>query len=281
METGGRGRAGSPGPGTAVLMARLSLSAPPRGVGRHGRLSALIAPVALIAIWQLACLSGLFPPQVLVPPSEVLAALVSLAQSGELQRHIGDSMFRLGLGFTIGALAGLAFGTTIALSRLAEAAFSPFFLALWQVPVIAFVPVLVVFLGIDEPFKIAIVVLAAFFPVALATFDGVRGVPRAWFEVARVYRTRLPDLIWRIIVPATVPSVLTGLRVGLTRAWVVLVAAELLAADSGIGQMMEMGRQMFRIDVVLAGVVISGLIGFALDRGVKAIEHRATRWKTA
>jgi sulfonate transport system permease protein len=264
-------------------MASAALRVPPADTFRASRsaLSSIVAPVALLALWQLACLSGLFPPQVLVPPSEVARTLLELAQSGELERHIGESMFRLAAGFTIGALAGLAFGAAIALSRLAEAALSPFFLALWQVPVIAFVPMLVIFLGIDEPFKIAIVALAAFFPVALATFDGVRGVPKAWFDVARVYRTRLPDLIWRILVPATIPSVLTGLRVALTRAWVVLVAAELLAADSGIGQMMEMGRQLFRIDVVLAGVVVSGVIGFALDWGARAIERRATRWKTA
>nr|WP_284699357.1 ABC transporter permease [Sphingomonas lycopersici] len=237
--------------------------------------------MALLALWQLAALSGVFPTQVLVPPADVAETLWSLARSGELERHIGESLFRLGLGYLIGAVAGLAFGACIALSRLAEAALAPAFLAVWQVPVIAFVPVLVIFLGIDEPFKIAIVALATFFPVALATFDGIRGVPKAWFEVARVYRTRIPDLILRILVPATVPAVLTGMRVALTRSWVVLVAAELLAADSGIGQMMEMGRQMFRIDVVLAGVVVSGVIGFALDRGAKAIEHRATRWKYA
>ncbi|MCW6528787.1 ABC transporter permease [Sphingomonas sp. MMSM20] len=244
-------------------------------------LAALTAPLALLALWQLAALSGVFPTQVLVPPADVAETLWSLARSGELERHIGESLFRLGLGYLIGAVAGLAFGACIALSRLAEAALAPAFLAVWQVPVIAFVPVLVIFLGIDEPFKIAIVALATFFPVALATFDGIRGVPKAWFEVARVYRTRIPDLILRILVPATVPAVLTGMRVALTRSWVVLVAAELLAADSGIGQMMEMGRQMFRIDVVLAGVVVSGVIGFALDRGAKAIEHRATRWKYA
>ena len=243
--------------------------------------AALLAPAILVAIWQAACLTGLFPPQVLVSPADVVRALASLAVSGELQRHIGESMFRLILGFTIGALAGLAFGATIALSRLAEAALSPLFLALWQVPIIAFVPVLVMFLGIDETFKVVIVALAAFFPVALATFDAVRGVPKTWFDVARVYRTRLPDLLWRILVPATVPPVLTGLRVALTRAWVVLVAAELLAADSGIGQMMEMGRQMFRIDIVLSGVLVSGLIGFALDYGAKTVERRATRWRTA
>jgi sulfonate transport system permease protein len=249
------------------------------------RLASVAAPfvplLALLAVWQLACLSGVFPPQVLVPPSAVAHTLVSLAQSGELSHHFGESMFRLAVGFLIGAAAGLVFGAVIALSPLAEAALAPSFLALWQVPVIAFVPILIVFCGIGEAFKIVIVALAGFFPVALAAFDGIRGVSKSWFEVARVYRLRLPDLIRRILIPATLPSILTGLRVGLTRAWVVLIAAELLAADSGIGQMMEMGRQLFQIDVVLAGVAVSGFIGFALDRGAKAIERRATGWRRA
>lgn len=258
----------------------LPLPAPAATPGRSP-LAALAAPLSLLAAWQLACMSGLFPPQVLVPPSEVARTLWHMAGSGELGRHVGDSLYRLGIGFTIGTLAGLSFGVAIALSRLAEAAFSPLFLTLWQVPVIAFVPTMVIFLGINEPFKIAVVAIAAFFPIALATFDGVRGVPKAWFEVARVYRTRLPDLVRRILIPATVPAVLTGLRISLTRAWIVLIAAELLAADSGIGQMMEMGRQLFQLDVVLAGVVVSGVIGFLLDRGAREIERRATRWRAA
>jgi len=247
----------------------------------HLPLSSFVAPLALLALWQLACLTGLFPPQVLVPPSGVAKALADMTASGELQRHVGDSLQRLLIGFVIGALAGMAFGATIALSQLAEAAFSPTFLTLWQVPVIAFVPMMVMFLGIDEPFKVAVVAIASFFPMALATFDGIRGVPRNWFEVAKIYRLRLFQLIRRILLPATVPAILTGLRISLTRAWVVLVAAELLAADSGIGQMMEMGRQLFQIDVVLAGVIVSGLIGFLLDRGARWIESRASRWRTA
>lgn len=243
--------------------------------------AALAAPLSLLVVWQLACSSGIAPAQVLVPPSEVARSLWLMAGSGELGRHVGDSLYRLAFGFTLGALAGLVFGASIALWRVAEAALSPLFLTLWQVPVIAFIPTMVIFLGINEPFKIAVVAVAAFFPIALATFDAVRGVPKAWFEVARVYRTRLPDLVWRILIPATVPGVLTGLRIALTRAWIVLVAAEILAADSGIGQMMEMGRQLFQLDVVLSGVVVSGLIGFLLDRGARAIEARATKWKTA
>jgi sulfonate transport system permease protein len=244
-------------------------------------LTAAAAPLALIALWQLACTTGAAPEQVLVPPSEVARSLWMMAGSGELGRHVGDSLYRLVLGFTIGALAGLVFGTAIALSRLAEAVLSPLFLTLWQVPVIAFIPTMVIFLGINEPFKIAIVAIAAFFPIALATFDAVRGVSKAWFEVAKVYRTTLPDLVRYILIPATIPGVLTGLRIALTRAWIVLIAAEILAADSGIGQMMETGRQLFQLDVVLSGVVVSGAIGFALDRGAREIERRATKWRTA
>lgn len=242
---------------------------------------ALLPVLLLLLLWQAACLTGMFPEQVLVPPTTVGRTLARMAASGELGRDVGVSLKRLLVGFSAGALCGLAFGTAVALSRWAEAGFWPLFLALWQVPVIAFMPVLVLFLGIDEGFKVTIVAVAAFFPVAFATFDAVRGVPRAWFEVARVYRTRLPDLIRRILVPATVPAVLTGLRIAITRAWVVLVAAELLAADSGIGQMMEMGRQLFQIDVVLAGVVVSGVIGFLLDRCARVLEARATRWRSA
>jgi sulfonate transport system permease protein len=241
-----------------------------------------IAPLlALLLAWQFASASGLFPAQVLVPPSEVAATLARLWQDGELGDHLGTSLFRLVFGFLAGAAIGLTFGTAMALSKLFETLFAPVFQAVRQVPVLAFIPMLVLLLGIEERFKIVVVAVAVFFPVALATFDGVKGIPKAWFEVARLYRTPPLPFITRILLPAAVPPVLTGLRLGLTRGWLVLVACELLAADSGIGQMMEMGRQMFRIDVVLAGVFVSGLVGFGLDRSVKLVERRFARWKEA
>jgi len=249
--------------------------------GLRSTLSPLLPFVVLIAAWQALSAAGVFPPQVLVAPVDVAATLWRLGESGELARHVGDSLVRLLAGFAIGALAGLVFGTSAALSRIASALASPLFLTFWQVPVIALVPLLILFLGIDNSFKITVVAVAAFFPVALATSDAVRSVPRGFFDVARVYRTRWTDLVTRILVPATLPAVLVGLRIALTRSWVVLVAAELLAADSGVGQMMETGRQMFQIDVVLGGVIVSGLIGFTLDRTARAVERRATRWRRA
>jgi sulfonate transport system permease protein len=196
-----------------------------------------------------------------------------------LQVHLHDSLWRLIAGFVAGSSAGLAFGVAMGLSRAVEQSFGPIFHALRQVPSVAFIPMLILLLGVEESFKVVIVAKAAFFPVALATMDAVHGIPRAHFEVARAYRLPLPLLLRRVVLPATVPPVVTGLRISLGRSWMVLVAAELLAADSGIGQMMEMGRQMFRLDIVLLGVVITGLIGFAMDRVFRAIEARLAAWQ--
>lgn len=241
----------------------------------------LLPLLLILLLWQAAAASRLLPAQIMVPPAEVARTFATLWNDGEILRHMSSSLGRLLTGYGAGALAALAFGATIALSRTAEALFAPLFLALRQVPVLAFLPLLVLVLGIEEGFKATVVALAAFFPIAIATFEGIRDVPRSHFEVARLYQMPLWALILKVLVPATVPPVLTGLRIGLTRAWLVLVAAELLAADSGVGQMMEMGRQLFRIDVVLCGVILSGLVGYALDRGMKLCEARFVRWRAA
>ncbi len=259
--------------------------APATGLARargHGAKLASALPLLLIvALWQLAFTMEMWPPQVLVAPAAIWETLVDMLRSGELQRHVGASLYRLALGFSCGSAAGLTLGTAMALSRLFNRLFAPTFQVFRQVPVIAFIPLLILFFDVEDSFKIVVVSAAAFFPVALATSDAIAAVPRSHFEVGALYRMPLAALIARVILPATIPSVLTGIRLGLTRAWLALVAAELLAADNGLGQMMEMGRQMFRIDVVMCGVIVAGLIGFLLDRSVIAAEAYFTRWKRA
>lgn len=131
-----------------------------------------------------------------------------------------------------------------------------------------------------DTFKDLIITKAVFFPVALATSEGIKAIPRSYFEVGRIYRLPLRHLLLDIAFPAAAPPILTGIRIGLSRAWMVLVAAELLAADSGLGQMIEMARQMMRIDIVMVGVVVIGVIGFTLDYGFRLLEKRLFRWKT-
>ena len=238
-----------------------------------------LSPVALLIIWTWVCSAGIFPEQILVSPAGVFETSRELWASGELPAHLQDSLLRLVLGFAIGALLGLLFGVLMGLFKSVDNFFAPSFNAIRQIPTIAFIPMLIMIFGVEETFKIVIVAKAAFFPVTLATYDAVKGVPRTYFEVSRVYQLPTWYLVTRIVLPSTTPPILTGFRLALGRSWMVLVAAELIAADSGIGQMMEMGRQMFRIDIVLVGVLVTGLIGFLLDRGLRSVEAHLGKWK--
>jgi sulfonate transport system permease protein len=243
------------------------------------RLAAVFSPLLLVALWYVSTEAGWAPEQLLAPPSSVLDAFNELVEQGELQGHLQASLQRLGFGFVIGALAGLVYGVLLGIVQPLETYTAPFFNAVRHVPTIAMIPVFILIFGIGETFKILIVVKASFFPVALAAHEAVKGIPRAYLDIARLYHIPPLQMVRRIILPATVPLILTGMRLGLGRSWGILVAAELLAAESGIGQMMDFGRQMFRLDVVMVGVVITGLIGFTLDRGLKLIERRLVRWK--
>lgn len=245
------------------------------------RLLVTVSPLLLLAAWVWACQRGWFPQQILVHPAIILETGIDLWASDELQHHLQQSLSRLLLGFTIGSLAGVAFGVAVGHYKALQELFGPFFNALRQVPTVAFIPMLILIFGVEETFKIIVVAKAAFFTVALATLDAVKGIPRTYLEVAKAYRLPVHTLMRQIVLPATVPPVLTGLRLALGRSWMVLVAAELLASDSGIGQMMELGRQMFRIDIVMLGVVITGVIGFTMDRGLRALEGRMVRWRGA
>lgn len=244
----------------------------------HGAVKLL--PLLLFgAAWTLASRSGWYPEELLVPPGQIYAALRELLDSGELQEHLSVSLRRLGFGVLVGSTLGLLFGVVMALSKTVESYTAPLFNVVRQVPSIALIPIFILIFGIGETFKILIVTKAAFFPVALATYTGVQGIPKNFFEVGQVYRLPALTVFRRIVLPATIPPIVTGVRLALGRSWGTLVAAELLAAESGIGQMMEFGRQMFRIDIVMVGVVITGLIGFSVDRGVKLLENRLVRWK--
>lgn len=243
------------------------------------RLLVFVSPLLLLLLWAWVCSAGFFAEQVLVSPAVVYESVVELWLDGELQNHLQHSLLRLALGFSIGAVIGVLFGVAMGLLKPVEDFFGPFYNAIRQVPTIAFIPLLILIFGVEETFKIVVVALAAFYPISLATYDAVKGIPRSYFEVAQAYQLPARTLLTRIILPATIPPVVTGFRLSLSRSWMVLVAAELLAADSGIGQMMEMGRQMFRIDIVMVGVLVTGVVGFALDFSFRTLESRLQRWK--
>lgn len=266
---------------SAAIASPPAIAGTPSRILGAGRLLGFLSPALLLTLWWATCALGWFPAQILVPPAGVVAAFIELWQSGELARHLAATFSRLGFGFGFGMIAALAFGCATAMSPIFDDYTKPLFNAVRTVPSIAFIPILILMFGIGETFKVLVVAKATFFPVALATMEAVRGISERHLDVARVYRLPYPYRLRRVILPAALPSIVTGIRLGLGRSWGVLVAAELIASENGLGQMMEFGRQMFRLDVVLVGVLIAGFVGFALDRGVRALEARLSRWQAA
>lgn len=235
--------------------------------------------LVLLAAWWAVTAAEWYPPSLFVAPQQVARSLAELVATEELQGHLGISLQRLGFGLVIGSAAGLLFGVLMAVSKGFHTATSPLFNTIRQVPSVALIPILILLLGVGEVFKIVIIVKAAFFPVALAASEAVKGISAAYIEVARAYKLPRRTVLFKVLLPATVPDMITGFRLAAGRSWGTLVAAELIASESGIGQMMEFGRQMFRMEVVMLGLVITGLVGFALDRGLKSLESRLTRWR--
>jgi len=243
------------------------------------RWSAWVSPALLLALWSVATYQEWMPEQILVSPLQVLRTAAEMAQSGELWDHLGVSLYRLFAGFGIGSIAGLVFGVLLGLSQSLRSYIEPTFNALRQLPTVALIPLFILVFGIGESFKVFIVIKATFFVVGLAVHDAVRALSVRYTEVAQVYCFTRWQVVRNIVLPSIIPATLTGVRIALSRAWMVLVGAELLAAESGLGQMMELGRQMFRLDIVMLGVVLTGVIGFSLDRGFRLLERRLMRWK--
>ncbi len=260
--------------------ARFSLRATHRiDWSRLKGLASLASPLLLLAAWTCVTRAHWFSEQILVPPQAVLDAFHEVWDSGELPGDLKISLYRLLLGFSLGGVAGVLLGTLLATSRQAQIYLRPTFHVLRQVPTLSLIPMFILLFGIGETLKIVIIVKSTIFPVAVATLEGVGNIPRDYRDVGRAYRLGPWAQFRRILFPATVPALLTGVRIALGRSWMVLVAVELLAADSGIGQMMEIGRQMLRLDIVMVGVIVTGSFGFVFDRGLRLLERALLPWK--
>jgi sulfonate transport system permease protein len=195
-----------------------------------------------------------------------------MTRSGDLAANLGISLQRVLLGFAAGASAGLVTGALMGLSRTIEALMRPSLTAFVQVPVLAWIPLLMIPFGIGETLKLAAIGIAAFAPVLVNTAKGFRQVPQCLIEIGTIYRFGWWQRVLHILLPGALPSVFTGVRLGLTQAWQSLVVVELVASTEGIGYMAVMARQMFQLDVMLATMVVIGIVGFTLDRSLRGAE---------
>ncbi|NVM87962.1 sulfonate transport system permease protein [Variovorax sp. SG517] len=251
---------------------------PWRRIARIGE-SALpwLLPVALLALWYAGAEQGWISPQVLPPPQFVWETLRDLATSGDLWLHVSTSFARVGIGFIVGTLLGFVLGTAMGLSRSVEAYVLPSFNALVQIPVLAWLPFVLLIVGIGEPLKYILIAKAALVPVALNTLQGFRQTPAALREVGEVYGYSRRQQVLEIVLPHAVPTLFTGVRLGFTKAWLSLVVVELVASSEGLGYLIVYGRQLFQLDLVMAAVIVVGAIGYAIDRLLDRLEAAVRR----
>lgn len=236
-----------------------------------------IVPAALLLAWWAATNAHLVPEEILPAPATVARAFSTLVTSGDLQSNLLISLGRVAYGFGAGALAGLAFGTGMAFSDGFARFVRPTFLIISQIPVLAWLPFLMLLLGIGEALKIVLVAKSVFVPVTLSTFAGIRGVPVRWLELARVLQFSRWKTLRRVVLPAALPQLFNGLRYGLTHAWMALVVVELLASYEGIGYLMIYSRQLFQLDVMVAIMLVIGAVGLLFDRVLALSEAWLTR----
>nr|WP_108412078.1 ABC transporter permease [Limnohabitans sp. Jir72] len=242
-------------------------------------LLAWVVPLLLLGLWALSSHHEWIALQVLPSPQQVWATLVDLTRSGELLDNLQISAVRVLYGFGIGASVGLALGVALGLSRSFNAYVFPLFKAISQVPVIGWLPLLMLLVGIDEALKFLLIAKAALVPVAVNTCQGIQGVANAYVEVAKVFRFTRWQLLTKVVFPAATAQIWNGLRYGFTHAWLALVVVELLASSEGIGFMIVYGRQLFQLDIVLAAVVVVGVLGYLIDKVLGAAESHLLRWR--
>jgi sulfonate transport system permease protein len=241
--------------------------------------ASLLVPLLLLGLWNMMARCGWLPDQILPAPGVVLATLREFTASGELGDATLISLQRVAEGFLVGAGGGLLFGGAIGLSSRLNSLFGPTFLALAQVPLLAWMPLMILLVGIDEALKVILIGIATFIPVVLNVAQGVRDVPVALREVGRVLLFDPWSMVTQIVLPAAVPSIFTGLREGLANAWQTVIAVELFASSEGLGYMMSWGRQLFQLDLVLAVVAVLAVIGLSMNLGLTRLEGRLGRWQ--
>lgn len=243
-------------------------------------LRGLVIPVAGLVLWWAAVASGWSDSPLLVSPLKVWDTAVDQVTSGKVFVALGASLWRDIVGFFIGASAGLLFGAALGASRLVDKLFGPSFHTLKQISLFAWIPLLSVWFGLGDAAKVAFLSLAAFFPVVLNTYEGIRSVPADLLEVSRVLEFSRWQRWRRVILPAASPAIFAGIHLGLIYAWLATLGAEyLLVSGKGIGNTMIDGREHFWMDLVLFGVIVVGLVGYSLNWIASRLEARALAWR--
>ncbi|MBA3413794.1 MAG: ABC transporter permease [Chloroflexia bacterium] len=237
------------------------------------------APLALVVLWEIAARSGLIDARFWPPPSSLAITAGELIADGTLASNVGISLVRIGVGFSIGAIPAVVLGLVMGLWWPARALLLPIASALYAIPKIALVPLVLLVFGTGEAGKYAIVAISIFFLVVLNTVAGVLAIDRAYLEVARNFGAGAGARFLTVALPGALPSIFTGLRLGLGFSLIVIVGTEFIASDSGIGRLIYDSYQRLALRDMFVGLVVTGLLGWLLTFVVDLIERRLVPWR--
>lgn len=255
---------------------------PFRGGGFATRKLGVVGPlvfVVIIALWEIGCRTGVIPPLVLPAPSEIYAALARLVETGLIWQHLGASLQRLIVGWSLGTLLGVAVGLSIGLFSLARAGLAPIVAAIFPVPKIALLPLFVIWFGIGEGSKVATILFGTFFPTVVATYGGVDNVDRTLIRMGQSFGLSWFSIVRKIILPGALPAILPGFRISAAIAIVLLVAAEMIGAEYGIGAYILLAGSLMATDELLAGVAILSAIGLVVNWLIGRAERALLAWR--
>lgn len=239
----------------------------------------LIFPALILAVWQSLGSFDLIDPVLLPTPTRVLGALYEMLSSGYLNKHLAISFQRVLLGFASGAAVAIVVGAITGYSRWWRSIIDPTLHALRTIPGLAWIPMFILWFGIDEGSKVGLIAKASFFPVYLNFMSGIARADRKLIEVGEVYRLRGVRLVTRVLLPHSLPFLFVGLRQSMGVAWLVVVAAELMGASSGIGYVLLDGEMTGRAQIVMACMIVFALCGKSTDLIIASIAQRVLRWQ--
>lgn len=237
-------------------------------------------PIGILLIWQAASSLGLLLPTIFPAPSAVIATLSDLIVRQNLAKDFVATLQRILIGCSIGITTGIVLGGIAGYFRLAERALDSTVQALRSVPAVAWIPFLIVWLGIDDKSKIALLALATFFPVYINAFAGVRSTDQKLIELARAYSLPRGLVMRKILFPSALPQLFVGLRLAAGIAWIAATFSEILFGNNGLGAVLNDGRSLGRPDQTVAIIIILALLGKGTDSLVRFVERRLTGWRS-
>lgn len=262
--------------GSGVALPRIPFAAILRDLGQ--RLLPWVVPVGLVALWQIASSLGWLSTRVLPAPSEVIKATWTLSASGELWTHVKVSAGRALAGLAVGGGLGLAVGLLTGSVKFFETLLDSTIQMVRNIPALALIPLVILWFGIDETAKLFLIAVSVFFPIYINTFHGIRNVDPGLIEMGRTYGLTRWQLYREVILPGALSSILVGLRFSLGLMWVILIVAETISAQAGIGYLTMNAREFLQTDVVLVGILLYALLGKLADVFARGLERYWLRW---